>query len=80
MKSMRLLCLAWLMGALNSLLAANAMSEAAPFFTRVGEPVSVPAEIADHVIFVSVMVNGHGPFQVWIEGRGCRGRVSRTGR
>jgi predicted aspartyl protease len=58
------------MGALNSLLAANAMSEAAPFFTRVGEPVSVPAEIADHVIFVSVMVNGHGPFRVMVD-TGC---------
>jgi predicted aspartyl protease len=70
MKTTRLICLAWLVAALHPLLAARPTSDAAPFFTRVGDPVSVPAEIADHVIFVSVMVNGHGPFRVMVD-TGC---------
>ncbi len=70
MKTTRLLCLAWLLAPFHLLLAANTTSEAAPFSTHVGDPVSVPAEIADHVIFVNVMVNGHGPFRVMVD-TGC---------
>jgi predicted aspartyl protease len=70
MKTTRSLCLAWLVAALYPLLAARTISDAAPFFTCVGDPVSVPAEIADHVIYVNVMVNGRGPFRVMVD-TGC---------
>jgi predicted aspartyl protease len=70
MKTTRSLCLASLLAALHPLLAAGATSEATPFSTHVGDPVSIPAEIADHVIFVNVMVNGHGPFRVMVD-TGC---------
>ncbi len=46
------------------------LSEAAPLFTRIGDPVSVPAEIVGHAMFVNVMVNGHGPFRVLVD-TGC---------
>jgi predicted aspartyl protease len=70
MKTTQLLCLAWLLASLHPLLAAAATSEAVPFSTHVGDPVSIPAEIADHVIFVNVTVNGHGPFRVMVD-TGC---------
>lgn len=70
MKTTRLLCLACLAAALHPLLLAGTTSEGTPFSTLVGDPVSIPAEISDHVIFVNAMVNGHGPFRVMVD-TGC---------
>lgn len=69
MKS-RMIFLACLFIALHPLPAAGMLSEAAPLFTRIGDPVSVPAEIVGHAMFVNVMVNGHGPFRVLLD-TGC---------
>ena len=70
MKATRPLLLVWILIALCSLLDAGVQSEAAPLFTRVGNAVSVPAEIVGHAMFVNVMVNGHGPFRVLLD-TGC---------
>jgi hypothetical protein len=55
---------------LSPLVHAGALSEGSPCFTRISGPVSVPAEISGHVMFVNVMVNGHGPFRVMVD-TGC---------
>ncbi len=70
MRTVRALGLAGLAVALVPLLPASSISEGAPLFTRVNAPVSVPAEIADHVMFVSVMINDQGPFRVMVD-TGC---------
>jgi predicted aspartyl protease len=46
------------------------LSVPAPLLTRIGDDVSVPAEIVGHEMFVNVMVNGHGPFRVLVD-TGC---------
>ena len=53
-----------------SLLGASELHETAPLFTRITEPVSIPAEVTGHGIFVSVMINGQGPFRMMID-TGC---------
>jgi hypothetical protein len=68
--SIRLMSLGWLLIALRPLLGASMPSLSAPFFTRVGDSVSVPAEIVGHAMFVNVMINGHGPFRVLVD-TGC---------
>jgi predicted aspartyl protease len=55
---------------LQSLRAASLPIEAAPLFTSISGPVSIPAEIVDHAMFVSVRVNGQGPFRVLLD-TGC---------
>jgi predicted aspartyl protease len=60
--------LIWL--AIGPFLFAGTLSEGAPYFTHISGPVSIPAEIAGHVMFVNVMVNGHGPFRVMVD-TGC---------
>ena len=70
MSSTRTIFWACLLVALHPLSAAGMLSEAAPLFTRIGDPVSVPAEIVGHAMFVDVMVNGHGPFRVLVD-TGC---------
>lgn len=62
--------LAWLILGSGSLLRADAPDDGSPLFTRIAGPVSVPAEISDHVMFVNIMVNGHGPFRVMVD-TGC---------
>lgn len=69
MKS-RVVFFASLLIALHPLPSAGMLDESAPLFTRVGEPVSVPAEIVGHAMFVNVMVNGQGPFRVLVD-TGC---------
>ena len=69
MKPARLLGLAGLLIALQPLLRASTQSEAAPLITRLDNPVSVPAEISGHQMFVNIMVNGHGLFRVMVETR-----------
>jgi predicted aspartyl protease len=46
------------------------LHESAPLFTRISQPVSIPAEVTGHGIFVSVMINGQGPFHMLID-TGC---------
>jgi predicted aspartyl protease len=46
------------------------LSEAAPLFTRIDDPVSIPAEVVGHAMFVNVTVNGRGPFRVLMD-TGC---------
>ena len=58
----------WL--ATGSVLEAAALSEGVPYFTRVSGTVSVPAEISDHVMLVTVTINGQGPFRVIVD-TGC---------
>ena len=70
MNSIRTLFLAWLVVALCPLLMAGSLSVGAPHFTRISGSISVPAEIAGHVMFVKVLVNGHGPFRVIVD-TGC---------
>ena len=51
-------------------LAAETVRESGPRFTRVERAVAVPADLRDHVLFVNVIVNGQGPFRVFID-TGC---------
>jgi len=56
--------------ALTSSLLASMPGETAPLITRIENPISVPAEISGHQMFVNVMVNGRGPFRVIVD-TGC---------
>jgi predicted aspartyl protease len=51
-------------------LAAEVPKETAPLYTRLEHAVAVPAELRNHVLFVNVMVNGQGPFRVFVD-TGC---------
>jgi len=51
-------------------LGASELHESAPLFTRISQPVSIPAEVTGHGIFVSVMINGQGPFHMLVD-TGC---------
>jgi predicted aspartyl protease len=46
------------------------ISEFAPLFTRISTPVSVPAEMSNHAMYVNVMVNGRGPYRMFVD-TGC---------
>jgi predicted aspartyl protease len=43
------------------------LHESAPLFTRISQPVVIPAEVTGHGIFVSVMINGQGPFHMLVD-------------
>jgi hypothetical protein len=45
-------------------------SDLAPLFTRLDAPATVPAEIAGRAVFVSVSINGCGPFRMMVD-TGC---------
>jgi predicted aspartyl protease len=51
-------------------LGASELNESAPLFTRISQPESIPAEVSSHGIFVSVMINGQGPFHMLVD-TGC---------
>jgi predicted aspartyl protease len=51
-------------------LGASELHESGPLFTRISHPVSIPAEVTGHGIFVSVMINGQGPFHMLVD-TGC---------
>lgn len=70
MKLRFLIGLAGLLVTRCPVLGAGMPSEAAPLFTRIGDPVSIQAEISDHAMFVHIMVNGVGPFRVIVD-TGC---------
>ncbi len=50
--------------------AAETDEETALRHTRVERAVAVPAEFRNHMLFVNVMVNGQGPFRVFVD-TGC---------
>lgn len=62
-----LLGLIWAGSALPSRLSAANLSVYAPLFTRISGPVSVPAELSSHALFVSAMINGRGPFRMLVD-------------
>ena len=70
LKTPRRLLPAWLALSLGPWLGAANFRELAPEFTRIGAPVSVPAEVSDHAMYVNVMVNGRGPFRMFVD-TGC---------
>lgn len=47
--------------------SARTLDTAAPLFTRLKGPVVVPANVSDNVMFVSVMINGKGPFRMIVD-------------
>lgn len=70
MKTLWSILLACFFIAFEPLPVAGSLSAGAPCFTRINGPVSVPAEISGHAMFVKVRVNGHGPFCVLVD-TGC---------
>jgi len=64
------LVLAWLAIAGTPSADAAVLSEFAPLATRIGAPVSVPAEVSNSAMFVNVMVNGRGPYRMFVD-TGC---------
>ena len=56
------------------LLATSALPaeihESAPLFTRISQATVIPAEVSGHGLFVSVMINGQGPFRMQVD-TGC---------
>jgi predicted aspartyl protease len=54
----------------TSRLGASAPHEFAPLFTRISQQTIIPAEVSSHGMFVSVMINGQGPFRMQID-TGC---------
>lgn len=51
-------------------LAAEIIRESAPLYTRLERAVAVPANLRNHFLFVNVIVNGQGPFRVFVD-TGC---------
>jgi predicted aspartyl protease len=51
-------------------LCASTLHEGAPLFTRITQTTAIPAEVTGHGMFVSVMINGQGPFRMEID-TGC---------
>ena len=51
-------------------LTAEIIKETAPLYTRMERAVAVPADLRNHFLFVNVMVNGQGPFRVFVD-TGC---------
>jgi len=64
------LVLTWLVIAGAAPLDAATLSEFAPLATRIGAQVSVPAERSNGAFFVNVMVNGRGPYRMFVD-TGC---------
>lgn len=46
------------------------MHESAPLYTRISQPATIPAEVSSNGMFVSVMINGQGPFRMQVD-TGC---------
>jgi predicted aspartyl protease len=62
---------AWLgTAALATLRLDAALHPDAPAFTQINQPIVVPSEVSNHVMFVSVMINGQGPFHMLVD-TGC---------
>jgi predicted aspartyl protease len=56
--------------ALIPALAASTYNPCAPIFTELAAPVSVPAQVSGHAMFVAVLINGRGPFHMFVD-TGC---------
>ena len=72
MKSLRsclFLAMAFAGGA-AALPAAENVKKTTPQHTRVERTVAVPAELRNHMLFVEILVNGQGPFRVFVD-TGC---------
>src|ERR1700678_4412459 len=70
MRTKRLFLGAWIVAIVASRLGASAQHESAPLFTRISQQTIIPAEVSSHGMFVSVMINGQGPFRMQID-TGC---------
>jgi predicted aspartyl protease len=53
-----------------SRLGAAAPHASSPLLTQISQPAIVPAEVSGHGMFVSVMINGQGPFRMQVD-TGC---------
>jgi predicted aspartyl protease len=63
--------LRWLGGAILATASLSAeIHESAPLFTRISQTAVIPAEVSGHGLFVSVMINGQGPFRMQVD-TGC---------
>ena len=51
-------------------LGAYEIHDTAPLFTRIAVPQTIPAEVTGHGLFVSVLINGQGPFRMMVD-TGC---------
>jgi hypothetical protein len=60
----------WLAIATTASLRADELSQFAPLRTQILAPESVPAEMSNHAMYVNVMVNGRGPFRMFMD-TGC---------
>jgi predicted aspartyl protease len=68
---MRRLCFLIQMGAFGAFrLGANTLDGSAPYLTRIGQPETIPAEVSSRGMYVSVMINGQGPFRMQVD-TGC---------
>ena len=51
-------------------LAASEIHETSPLYTRIAQPAVIPAEVSSLGLFVSVLINGQGPFRMLVD-TGC---------
>ena len=51
-------------------LKSEIIKETAPLRTQIDGPVIIPADTRSHLLFVNVMVNGQGPFRMFVD-TGC---------
>src|SRR5580692_1575904 len=70
MKRKQLYVWAWIAAIGAPRLAASVINEFAPLFTQISQPATIPAENTSHGMFVSVMINGQGPFRMQVD-TGC---------
>ena len=70
MRLARLMGMAGFLIGLHSSSLAAMNRENAPLITRIDGPVSIPAEISSHTLFVNVSINGRGPFRFMMD-TGC---------
>jgi predicted aspartyl protease len=70
MQQKRLYLCVWTAAICATRLGASAMHESAPLYTRISQPATIPAEVSSNGMFVSVMINGQGPFRMQVD-TGC---------
>jgi predicted aspartyl protease len=73
-KAWRLFPWAWIAAAGASRLGASAIHESAPLFTRITQTATISAEVSGTGMFVSVMINGQGPFRMQVD-TGCSNSI-----
>jgi len=70
MKKMRPFLWALIAAVASSRIGASPLHESAPIFTRISQETIVPVEVTSHGMFVSVTINGQGPFRMQVD-TGC---------